>query len=147
MPLLSCRDVFIAIMLSLGVLSASTVYGEENSFFLTCKGSRYILTDSDLILLEESVVQSYQIRDGQLFIGTSSIGREFWIEPVAWKKNEILYTLDRNPFWGALKNNYYLNIDRVSGYVDERSDVHPKSDRLRSNVFKGWCVRTTERKF
>ena len=120
-------------------------YSSEINFFLICSGDSFIKIDLELIPVERKIIKSFEIKNKELVIDVFR-GKEYRAEATEWNSQRIMYSVPDHPIMSIVKN-YYLTIDRISGYVVETSDAYPPGNTLKYWVFKGFCEKKINREF
>jgi len=136
--------IILFVILFFQVIPAIT-HASEGDLFLICNGDRFIEINKELIPYEQKITKSFEIKKKELVVDIVR-GKEYRVKANKWNSNEIFYAIPVHPVISIVKN-YFLSIDRISGYVVERSDVYPRYDEPSYWVFKGFCEKKVNRKF
>lgn len=115
----------------------------QNSFFLECNGSRWSELDNKTTK-KESAIETYEIKDEKLVFTLRD--QKIFLTPNLFDERQISYFSEKKPFMEIVQN-YYLQFDRISGFVTEQSDMFDilKRKSFGYNKFEGICRKTTKK--
>ena len=115
----------------------------QNSYFLECNGSRWSEVDNK-ITKKESAIETYEIKEEKLVFTLRD--QKIFLAPDLFDERKIYYFAEKKPLMEMVQN-YYLQFDRISGFVTEQSDMFDiiKRKSFGYNKFEGICRKTTKK--
>ena len=115
----------------------------QNSYFLECNGSSWSEVDNKNSK-KESAIKTYEIKDEKLVFTLRD--QKIFLAPDLFDEREIYYFAEKKPLMEMVQN-YYLQFDRISGFVTEQSDMFDiiKRKSFGYNKFEGICQKTTKK--
>ena len=115
----------------------------QNSYFLECNGSRWSEIDNNTTK-KESAIETFEIQDEKLVFTLRD--QKIFLAPKLFDERQISYFSEKKPFMEIVQN-YYIQFDRISGFVTEQSDMFDiiKRKSFGYNKFEGICKKTAKK--
>ena len=116
----------------------------QESFLLECNGFSWLEEDG-IVYMRKNMIKSYEIKKRNLVISEDEKNN---LIPIWFNDREIFYSSYSNPLMPG-KPNYYLQLDRISGFVKETFDsiqLGNQKKLISYWKYEGFCNKTL-RKF